>query len=168
MNETPPPTCEPGSRLAPAPQGSVLVIKPSASLGCTDCVKERRRSDGSLLLRVPTGLRDRQLLALLRPYEGYRVWRLSYRAVKAPGQAFSGFTCAGSWLGSPPGLPCISLAACQPCCGSWSCVMGSRPAGLLRRAATLHRRRLGIVLVGSAGMEAPTSPGECAFHVGCL
>lgn len=72
-------------------QDSVLIIQPSASLECDACVEEASAADGTLLLRVPPGLRDAALLPLLEPYSAYRVWRLSLAGVGAPSRAFGGF-----------------------------------------------------------------------------
>ncbi|GAB4816673.1 hypothetical protein N2152v2_003719 [Parachlorella kessleri] len=74
---------------------SVLVIQPSAALGCTDCTREERRPDGQLVLLVPPGLRAKYLVRLLEPYYKYRVWRLSFEGVTQPSEAYAGFACAG-------------------------------------------------------------------------
>ncbi|GAB4816841.1 hypothetical protein N2152v2_003887 [Parachlorella kessleri] len=79
-----------------AVKGSVLVIRPTAELQCRDCVEEEKEKlpDGATLLRVPSKLRDKQLLPLLEPYTRYRVWRLQFEGVTEAKQAFGGFQCA--------------------------------------------------------------------------
>ena len=86
------------------PQGSVLIIRPSAELECRDCVKEvkgeqqeqgQQQQGGGQgsppVLLVPPGLTDAALLPLLEPYRWYRVWRLSFEGVGATARAYGGF-----------------------------------------------------------------------------
>ncbi|KAL4457956.1 hypothetical protein ABPG75_012821 [Micractinium tetrahymenae] len=70
---------------------SILTIRPSAALDCTDCVREEKGPDGATVLLVPPALKDAQLLPLLAPYQRFRVWRLSLERVGAPVRAFGGF-----------------------------------------------------------------------------
>lgn len=73
----------------------MLVIQPSAALGCTDCVREEAAGlDGAPRLLVPPGLHDAQLLRLLGPYRRYRLWRLSFEGVGAAERAYAGFSSA--------------------------------------------------------------------------
>lgn len=74
------------------PQESVVVIRPSAALACTDCVREEAgRGGGPPVVLVPPGLTDAQLLPLLAPYKRYRVWRLSFEGVGGVARAYGGF-----------------------------------------------------------------------------
>ncbi|KAI7844886.1 hypothetical protein COHA_001538 [Chlorella ohadii] len=75
---------------------SVLTLRPSAALTCTDCVQLGKLSDGSPVLDVPPGLTDAQLLPLLEPYRRYRVWRLSMDSVGSPQRALGGFADAAA------------------------------------------------------------------------
>ena len=77
-------------------QSSVLVVRPSAALSCSDCVQEAAGADGTPILEVPPGLTDAQLLPLLEPYRRYRVWRLSLEAVGTQARAFGGFADAAA------------------------------------------------------------------------
>lgn len=85
----------------------MLVIKPSAALGCKACVEEVKAAspgpggsggsgNGTTTLLVPYGLRDSELLPLLEPYRRFRVWRLSLEGAGSPAEAFAGFKCAGA------------------------------------------------------------------------
>ncbi|EFN52091.1 hypothetical protein CHLNCDRAFT_59017 [Chlorella variabilis] len=72
---------------------SVLTIRPSAELGCTDCTKEEAAEGGGKTVLVPPGLKDGQLLLLLGDkYASYRVWRLSFTGVGTTRRAFGGFS----------------------------------------------------------------------------
>ena len=80
----------------------MLVIRPSAELECSDCVKEVKGEQQAAeqkgggqgsppVLLVPPALTDAQLLPLLEPYRRYRVWRLSFEGVGATRRAYGGF-----------------------------------------------------------------------------
>ncbi|PRW61069.1 hypothetical protein C2E21_0568 [Chlorella sorokiniana] len=75
---------------------SVLTLRPSAALTCTDCVQLGKATDGSPVLEVPPSLTDAQLLPLLEPYRRYRVWKLSMDSVGSPQRAFGGFADAAA------------------------------------------------------------------------
>jgi hypothetical protein len=70
----------------------VLIIMPSASLQCTNCVKEQKGPDGKTVLLVPPALRSGELLPLLAPYRSHRVWRLSFSGVGSTRRAYAGFS----------------------------------------------------------------------------
>lgn len=73
----------------------MLEIRPTPSTTCADCVEEKGVEGGRLVVHVPLGLKDTQLLPLLYKYKQYRVWVLNFREVKNLGEAFGGFACAG-------------------------------------------------------------------------
>lgn len=77
-------------------QDSVLTLRPSAALTCSDCVQLGKAADGSPVLDIPPSLTDFQLLPLLEPYRRYRVWRLSMDSVGSPQRAFGGFADAAA------------------------------------------------------------------------
>ncbi len=100
-------------------QDSVLTIRPSAELGCTDCTKEEAAEGGGKTVLVPPGLKDGQLLLLLGDkYASYRVWRLSFTGVGTTRRAFGGFSNATHAIQFDKRMEHITTSFCCRCADS--------------------------------------------------
>lgn len=138
-------------------QSSVLVIRPSAALACSDCVQEAAGADGTPVLEVPPGLTDAQLLPLLEPYRRYRVWRLSLEAVGGPQRAFGGFADAAAAAGFDQRMERIT--------GQWCCrwVCGSKGGGWsgLQGMVAVSQAPVQHVRPTPPPLRSPSRPGWC-------
>ena len=89
-------------RTPTAVSTSVVTIRPSAKVpwpGCAGgvgvpgCAQEIEEAGTGKVVLIPLGLTDKDLLPILEPYKKYRVWRVSFKGVETPVQAYVGFKC---------------------------------------------------------------------------
>ena len=89
-------------RTPAAVSTSVVTIRPSAEVpwpGCANgvgvpgCAQETEEAGTGKVVLIPLGLTDKDLLPILEPYKKYRVWRVNFKGVEKPIQAYAGFKC---------------------------------------------------------------------------
>lgn len=143
----------------PLPQSSQLIIRPSATLDCKDCVKEQAGAGGEpTVLLVPPGLPDAQLLPLLEPYKKYRVWRLSFEGVGAAERAYGGFADVATAKRFDQRMERMTTTFCCRCV--LCCVGGWRACCLCCACIWLLPLAVGEggAARGWAGASTPTAP----------